>query len=828
MKANKDNLDAFIAEQKERFNKYLKVDAGFEWDEDWASSRNIPNGLFSCGVTSIKKDNTVTKMPEAANWGFHEKKYTLNDEFYNFMKAYTVARYFTNKNIKFASLKGELIFIRKLFILLSTTIENPRIANINTTDLQKLIGSVAAHSKSKQIRKNLADFAKPFSKITSRRGLTHTRIDTDDVVSYINTVKIEGQKSDYTAEEVNEPDDDVELITIRTFLNIVKLRGLVETVGQKVALNLLLLLIITGFRGVSEGSRLTVDSLRRREVEDPKLHKQLTEKGLKTYYLGIYYHASKNGENAWRTHWVEPLAIDLVETIYEDTMHLTQSLRDSVIGFKNADPLCFLPEPLKSKAEVSSMEIMTSLKLKPFKEYNQKGGQFHSYAFTSWQHKISKFATPSRSEEVSINGRQSTVNYYFAHDANRLLAPYSKSKQQKQSLKDSFRLSDKHAGTLSIEDVLFIIPRNDCNNAAEHVREGLKCFAPTFTTVPSFINGSDFYKFLHGSSISKGEAGCKSVFETYELLESEGGEHSKLRSHLPRHNVNTFLAIAGISDHLQAIMMGRKDMEQNKHYHHLAIEEKAKASSVVVYSKEIDFKRPTLDELDAGTTPLDAVKETAEMRLDEKLELDNKLKQMLGSSTTKYDKVEFMLNAVMVEEEDDEFSNGLFEAASKLDTVADKKSFLETHGELTQLDFGACMRDVSRLGCPYSHRCQDGKPCPYFALTGRLDEPAKLKSKMDKSDSNLQAISVLWTSRGITEQQYIELKAELGEINETLIELKQLSDRLEFRKIPVDLLEMDEHKKPKTLATLFALEHRQRDEGPHKLEDDLAGRVKGD
>ena len=305
------------------------------------------------------------------------------------------------------------------------------------------------------------------------------------------------------------------------------------------------------------------------------------------------------------------------------------------------------------------------------------------------------------------------------------------------------------------------------------------------------------------------------------------GEYSEIRSHLPRHNVNTFLAIAGISDHLQAIMMGRKDMEQNKHYHHLAIEEKAKASSVVAYSKEIDFNRPTLGELDAGTTPVDAVKETATMSLDEKLSLDNKLKQMLGSSTTKHDKVEFMLDTVMVEEEEDEFSHGLFEAASKLDSVADKISFLDTHGELTQLDFGACMRDVSRLGCPYSHRCQDGKPCPYFTPTGRLDEPAKLKAKIDKNESNLQALSSLWASQSISEEQYIELKAELGEISETLIELKQRSDRLEFRKAPIDLLEMDEHKKPKTLATLFALEHRQRNDDCKKLKDDVAGQVKG-
>ena len=55
MKANKENLDTFVAEQKERFNKYLKGDAGFEWDEDWASSTKIKKGFFSCQKASHYK-----------------------------------------------------------------------------------------------------------------------------------------------------------------------------------------------------------------------------------------------------------------------------------------------------------------------------------------------------------------------------------------------------------------------------------------------------------------------------------------------------------------------------------------------------------------------------------------------------------------------------------------------------------------------------------------------------------------------------------------------------------------------------------------------------
>ena len=123
---------------------------------------------------------------------------------------------------------------------------------------------------------------------------------------------------------------------------------------------------------------------------------------------------------------------------------------------------------------------------------------FSRYAFSSWQVGASVIATPSHSEVVGINGRQRRVDYYSAHDVNRLVAPYISTGQQEQKLKDSFQLSDKHAGTVNIEDALFIIPKGDCNNAAEHVRESQKKLHPVFPTVPSFVSHDEFTKFLQG------------------------------------------------------------------------------------------------------------------------------------------------------------------------------------------------------------------------------------------------------------------------------------------------------------------------------------------
>jgi hypothetical protein len=65
-------------------------------------------------------------------------------------------------------------------------------------------------------------------------------------------------------------------------------------------------------------------------------------------------------------------------------------------------------------------------------------------------------------------------------------------------------------------------------------------------------------------------AGYASVFSKYQLLEDDG-HPTQLRTHIPRHNINTFRAIAEISDHLQAMLMGRVDITQNQHYQHLVL-----------------------------------------------------------------------------------------------------------------------------------------------------------------------------------------------------------------------------------------------------------------
>ncbi len=97
-------------------------------------------------------------------------------------------------------------------------------------------------------------------------------------------------------------DGEDALITIRGFLNIVSLIQLVENGTEKIALNCLLLLIITGFRSV-EAFNLRQDALIKRKIDNSDISRRLRDKGLPEYFLGIRYVGVKGAGE--RTHWVE-------------------------------------------------------------------------------------------------------------------------------------------------------------------------------------------------------------------------------------------------------------------------------------------------------------------------------------------------------------------------------------------------------------------------------------------------------------------------------------------------------------------------------------------
>lgn len=134
-----------------------------------------------------------------------------------------------------------------------------------------------------------------------------------------------------------------ELITIKGFLNIVVFINRVEADSEKIALNCLLLLVVTGFRSV-EAFNLRQDALIKRQIDDPAIRKRVKAKGLPDNFLGIRYIGVKGAGE--RTHWVEPLAVPLVESIFKAVKMLTAPMRAHLSYLRAKGFSDFLPQQI--------------------------------------------------------------------------------------------------------------------------------------------------------------------------------------------------------------------------------------------------------------------------------------------------------------------------------------------------------------------------------------------------------------------------------------------------------------------------------------------------
>ncbi|NUF85914.1 hypothetical protein HUN17_18185, partial [Acinetobacter seifertii] len=189
---------------------------------------------------------------------------------------------------------------------------------------------------------------KRLQELINHYGFTEQSLEFSKSFKYINrqnrTPNARKTKELIESVELDEDDLDKEkLISIRTFINIVSLISLCETVGEKIVLNLLLLLIVTGLRS-TEAILLQTDCLIKKPILDPVTKEHLTLDGIKQYTLGIKYYGAKGAGH--RIHWVEPLAANLVETIVNAVLELTEECRQHVSYLRSKQCRDFLPKTI--------------------------------------------------------------------------------------------------------------------------------------------------------------------------------------------------------------------------------------------------------------------------------------------------------------------------------------------------------------------------------------------------------------------------------------------------------------------------------------------------
>lgn len=326
MKNHFEHFQAFIEEQKKWFEQHLSADFAQTWnDHIWVSGNQGSGWLRGNGRNTLRFD-------EMNRFKGIVEHLPIDKEYSQFMKAMLVVVYRQgNRSMSPAVAKATLMILKRWYhaMLYETGQTHP--SYLSTVVIQRamdLLSSVSSPSDPNTA--NYKGRCVSLQKLVNHFTFTLVKLQYNSDVKYTNKTNLTRKARETMAlkqqAKLSDTTTDGEdaLITIRGFLNIVALIQRVESDAEKIALNCLLLLVITGFRSI-EAFNLRQDALFKRQIDDPAICKRFQDKGLPDYFLGIRYVGVKGAGE--RTHWVEPLAVPLVESIFSTVKMLTAPIR---------------------------------------------------------------------------------------------------------------------------------------------------------------------------------------------------------------------------------------------------------------------------------------------------------------------------------------------------------------------------------------------------------------------------------------------------------------------------------------------------------------------
>ncbi|EEZ5450699.1 hypothetical protein NV560_004743 [Escherichia coli] len=782
MKKNFEQFQTFITEQKTWFEQHLAADFSPSWDDHvWPCGAKGSGWLRGNGKGSLRFD-------EISHFKGITGMLTIDDAYIEFMKSMLVLVYRgRNRTISPAVATATMMILKRCYHALVEITGQIHPVYLTTDVIRRAMDVLSASSTPND--SNTANYkgrCVSLQKLINHQAFTLVSLQYVSDIQYTNHTNLTRKARETISLKHQDKLDDTttngedSLITIRGFLNIVTLIYRVESIAEKIALNCLLLLVITGFRSV-EAFNLRQDALVKRHIDDSVARKRLKDQGLPDYFLGIRYVGVKGAGE--RTHWVEPLAIPLVESIFSAVKKLTAPMRNHLIFLRGKAFSDYLPIGISNQpCELVELDNVVEHIVQTSSNNRGRAGR---------RDKATKALTKRNILPAKeIPGPRNTKSiYYFKADLSGYLKTEFGGDDTRSPCTHAWAEGGKNH-TINYEDLLFIHAKGSLA-----LRRTLSLMA-----VPVPFDNRLINTFL-GNYDPAG-----SVFSKYKLLEDDGIP-TQMRTHIPRHNINTFLAIAEVSDHLQAMLMGRVDITQNRHYQHLALAERRKSASLSGY-RSTSKALVSGPDSSSALTPLDIVKHTGHMVVTDSLALDNNIKANLHTFDDRSDVAGYI---------EASFSDGLFEdiaaAFAEISNNEDPEqavAMVERHAVLYPLKFGSCMRAVDLWGCPYRLKCQSMICCEHFTLTGRIDEFPNIFAK---KQALLQSRSKL-TQFGSSQPGY---ESKLANIEQSLQYLDTIQSQWQShaevqRLVSVDDVLSGEIKvtgEIRTLAQLFALEHKK-------------------
>ncbi|MGE8609921.1 MAG: hypothetical protein ACN6OA_15085, partial [Acinetobacter baumannii] len=284
-------------------------------------------------------------------------------------------------------------------------------------------------------------------------------------------------------------------------------------------------------------------------------------------------------------------------------IQLTEEFRNRILYVKSKKIVDFLPKELDEipgdEIEIRDL-VDTIFRLKSKSEYKTRA-KYRSLILSSLKHvpmsRISK-------------GKNKVNNYYFKKDIDNYI----------RSLTPIYNSDFPLVHVFNYEGNLEEIPYEDLLFLSEFKSFNLKMkFSYKTNIIP--LSCTTMINFLGGRD-------TLSIFEKYNLKENEN-EFSKISTHVPRHNINTFLALSGLSEHLQAMLMGRVDIKQNQYYQHLALKQRKVAASILDKKDLVLVKEKNT--LTSSITPVNSVLQDGLLYFSKHGDLENNLKMNLQS-----------------------------------------------------------------------------------------------------------------------------------------------------------------------------------------------------
>lgn len=499
---NLEKYNAFINEQKEYFNQNLQENFKWSWNELSWYGGTIGSGwlLSRSGKThftfgSIKRLNGISNCD-------------IDENFQYFIKAVLILSYRkSNSKASPQKLYAEFLILKRWYSsLCDMDMSKVHPCYLSTLILNNSFEILAENSS----KTNLPDHAGTYLRLQdmlNHYSFTKQPLEFSQKFLYINrqnrTPNAKKTKALIDQLELDEDDlDKDKLISIRTFINIVSLISLCETNGEKIVLNLLLLLIVTGLRS-TEAILLKTDALIKKPIIDPITKEHLTLDGIKQYTLGIQYHGAKGA--GFRIHWIEPLSANLVETIFQSVLELTKEYREHLHYIRSKDCSNFLPKTLDNiAADYVEVDDLINTVFRVKNTYRGRAGQREVVIKTLKDIPIFKEFKNSTQKR----------KYYLKDDINTFIEGLTY--DSKYPIDHVFNYEGK-TEKIAFENLLFI---HEFRSTTLQ-----RAFINKTNVIP--LNATLVNSFL-------GNSRSKSVFEKYNLLENEK-EHSKLTTHIPRH-----------------------------------------------------------------------------------------------------------------------------------------------------------------------------------------------------------------------------------------------------------------------------------------------------